>query len=66
MTEQEKFLEWVDNTISTYEDAPVEVKHGAISISITMLKELRGIIEGQEKEIERLENHIELIERNGY
>lgn len=38
------FLEWVDNTIATYEDAPIEVKCGSITIPILMLKELREMV----------------------
>ncbi len=36
----DNFLEWVYNTIETYEDAHAEVKNGNITIPIFMLKEL--------------------------
>jgi hypothetical protein len=45
VTEKEKFLEWVDTYISTYEDAPTEVKSGAILVPISMLKELRELVQ---------------------
>jgi hypothetical protein len=56
MTDQEIFLEWVDNTISTYEDAPIEVKHGSITISISMLKGLRDLVDEQQKELDAWRN----------
>jgi hypothetical protein len=52
MIEQEKFLEWVDNTISTYDDAPIEVKNGYISISISMLKKLNELVNRQQEELD--------------
>jgi hypothetical protein len=39
------FLEWVDNTLATFEDAPQEaVTSGQIVIPYTMLKRLRGLV----------------------
>ena len=45
MEEKELFLEWVDNTIGTYEQAPREVtSSGQIVISFGMLKELSSLV----------------------
>lgn len=58
MIEQELFLEWVDNTINTYEDAPSEVKNGYITMSISMLKEIRELTDKQQEEIYELKLEI--------
>ncbi|PGO60575.1 hypothetical protein [Priestia megaterium] len=41
----DEFLEWVDNTLATFEDAPPEaVTSGQIVIPYAMLKRLRGLV----------------------
>lgn len=41
----DEFLEWVDNTLATFEDAPSEtVTSGQIVIPYAMLKRLRGLV----------------------
>lgn len=58
MDKQELFLEWVDNTISTYEDAPIEVKYGSITVPVSMLQELRGLVDKLIKQNEQYEKSL--------
>lgn len=46
-----RFLRWVDNTISTYEDTPIELKSGYITIPFSMLKDLNDLFCDLQKDL---------------